>query len=70
MGIREIRKSTNLTQQNVAESVGVKRSTVAMWENGSALPRAATLVRLSRLYDCTVDELLTTNALKDKGEKA
>ena len=53
-----------LSQEEVAEKVNVKKSAVSKWETGRALPRAAILVKLSKLYNCTVDELL-----KEGGEK-
>ena len=58
MSFKEKRVSVNLTQAQVAEQVGVKRSTVAMWETGESKPRANTLVQLAGIYKCTVDALL------------
>lgn len=56
--IREIRLSKSLTQREVAESVGVARSTYAMWEGGEVLPNAKYLIALAKKFDCTVDDLL------------
>ena len=52
------RKKAGYTQEQVANLLGVDRSTVAKWETGIALPRADTLIKLATLFDCTVDELL------------
>ena len=56
--IAEKRRSKNLTQQQLGDIMGVKRSTVAMWESGTSLPRADLLPKLANTLGCTVDELL------------
>ena len=58
MRIKTIRESKELTQIDIANCLGVGRTTVAMWETGESLPRAATLIRLAEVLGCTVDELL------------
>ena len=47
-----------LSQEEVAERMGVDQSAVSFWETGKTRPRAALLVKLAGLYCCTVDELL------------
>lgn len=47
------------TQQEVAKVMGVQVSTVSKWERGLAKPRADKLPQLAKLYDCTIDELLS-----------
>lgn len=58
MNIKNFRESLNMTQQALADSVGVKRSTVAMWEKGVIYPRVDVLIELSNLFNCTIDELV------------
>ena len=58
MGFLSERKKAGLTQFEVAEKVGVDQSAVSFWENGKYLPRASILMKLAKLYHCTVDELL------------
>jgi transcriptional regulator with XRE-family HTH domain len=53
-----MRLSANLTQEEAAAALSIKRSTVSMWETGESLPRASLLPRIAALYGCTVDELL------------
>lgn len=54
----KLRIQKGLTQQELADLVGVKRSTVAMWEKKKSFPRADKLIRLAKIYGCTVDDLL------------
>ena len=62
--IAERRKSKTLTQQQLGEIMGVKRTTVAMWETGASLPRADLLPKLADVLGCTVDELLRPSEQK------
>lgn len=54
----KIRSERGFSQSQVAELVGVDRSTVAKWETGQAYPRVEILIKLSEIFNCTVDELL------------
>ena len=52
------RTSRNLTQEYVAEALGVSRQAVSKWENGTSDPSTANLMALAKLYGLSVDELL------------
>ena len=58
MTLSERRKQKQMTQEYVAEKLGVDRTTVSKWETGENFPSIRLLLPLSRLYDCTIDELL------------
>ena len=51
----------NMTQEKLAERMGVSRQTVSKWETGEAFPELDKLVELSRMYSCTIDSLLKEN---------
>ena len=57
MSIKTVRESKNLTQQYIANELGISRTSVAMWETGEAMPRADKLPELARILGCTIDEL-------------
>lgn len=57
MKIRERRLSSNMTQDEMAKKLDVTRSTVAMWENGEAMPRADKLPELAKVLGCSIDAL-------------
>lgn len=48
----------NLTQQKLADALGVSRSTVAMWENGKNEPDNAMLTKIAEYFHISTDELL------------
>lgn len=58
MKIKDLRKDKNMSQQKLADLLGVSRSTVAMWEVSSNEPDHETLSRLADLFGVTVDYLL------------
>ena len=47
-----------MTQEFVAESVGVSRQAVSKWETGAADPSTANLLALAKLYGVPAEELL------------
>ncbi len=51
-----------MTQEFVAESIGVSRQAVSKWENGSADPSTSNLMALARLYGVPAEELLRETA--------
>ena len=59
--IRELRKAKKLSQQEMAAKIGVDRSTIAKWETGTNSPRADKLRQLSKILECSLDELLPEN---------
>ena len=65
MKFKELRLAANLTQKDVADELKVDRSTVAYWENGTAMPRAEQLPKLADLYHCTIDALFGREAARD-----
>ena len=56
--LREARVNRKLTQQKVADTIGVVPSTIAAFEQGRALPRMKTLEKLCTLYDISPLTLL------------
>ena len=53
-----LRANHNMTQEQLAERLGVSRQSVSKWESGVCLPELATLDTLCSLFDCTLDNLL------------
>jgi len=47
-----------MTQLELANKLNVEQSTVAMWENGTNIPRVLTLVKLSNIFCCDIGDIL------------
>ena len=57
--IRFLRKNAGYTQAQLADKLEIKRSLVGAYEEGRAEPKLATLVNISKLFDITLDDLIT-----------
>ena len=53
-----LRKQHNLSQEQVAEKLGVARQTISKWELGETTPEMDKLIVISKLYNITLDELM------------
>lgn len=53
-----LRKIHKLSQEQVADRLGVSRQAVAKWESGETTPDIHNCVELARLYDVSVDDLV------------
>jgi len=56
--LRQLRTRCRLSQEEVAEKVGVTRQAVAKWENGETLPDILNCDALAELFDVSLDELV------------
>ena len=56
--MRELRKERNLSQEGLAELLGVSRQAVSKWEQGEGYPEAETLLLLARELKVSLDHLM------------
>lgn len=59
--IRFLRKNAGYTQAQLAEQLDIKRSLVGAYEEGRAEPKLSTLVNIARLFNISLDELITVD---------
>ena len=59
--INKYRKLKNMTQEELAEKMGVSSQAVSKWEKDASCPDISLLPQLSKLLGITTDELLTGN---------
>lgn len=60
--LSEKRRERGLTQESVAEALGVTPQAVSKWENDASCPDIMLLPAIARLYETTTDELLSPEA--------
>lgn len=58
LNLMYVRKKAKMTQQDLADTIGVNRVSVARWERGEYTPSIATMLKLSELFNVSVDYLL------------
>lgn len=63
--LKKLRTDKGLSQRELAERMYVNRSTVARWENGSRLPDALMISRLSKCLDTDVNTLISVAVESD-----
>ena len=61
--IKNARMQKGYTQEQVAENLLVSRQTISNWENGKSLPDIISIIKMSELYELSLDEMM-------KGDKA
>ena len=66
--IKLLRSRMGLTQEQVAEAVGVSRQAVAKWEKGDTLPDIESCIRLADLFRVPLDALV--RGIKENGDSA
>lgn len=62
--IYNLRKKINLSQESLAEKIGVTRQTISNWESGISTPDLKQSKELSKIFNVTIDEL-ADNEIKD-----
>lgn len=68
--LHTIRKKKGLSQEKLAENIGVSRQAVAKWENGQSYPDIEKLIDLSNLFKVSIDHLIKEEEdCSYKGEK-
>ncbi|MBQ7542773.1 MAG: helix-turn-helix transcriptional regulator [Clostridia bacterium] len=56
--LRNARNQAGMTQEQAAEALLVSRQTVSNWETGKSFPDIVSVIRMSELYDVSLDRLL------------
>ncbi len=56
--IMRLRKTTNMTQLELADRIGYSDKSVSKWEQGNGIPDVRTLVQLSECFNVSVDDLI------------
>ncbi len=56
--IKKYRQSLSITQQKLAKTMNLERSTISKYETNQNIPDINTLVELADIFDCSLDELV------------
>ena len=56
--LQHLRSTRNMTQEQLAMLVGVSRQSVTKWESGRAYPEMDKLIKISEIFDCSLDDLI------------
>ncbi len=67
--LSSMRKAKSMSQEELAEKLGVSRQAISKWENGISSPEMAQLTKLCEIFETTPNELLGYEDKKDTKEK-
>lgn len=62
--LQSLRKDKKLSQEELADKLGVSRQAVSKWESGSTYPEMDKLIMLCKIFNVSLDEL-TNDSIKD-----
>lgn len=58
------RKNNNLSQEQLADRLGVSRQAVSKWESGASYPDMDKIIQISKILNCTLEDLLDDGVIK------
>ena len=56
--LRTMREEHNLTQQELANKLGIARELITRYETGTKFPTLLTAIQISDIFDCSLDQLV------------
>lgn len=62
----DYRKANNLSQEELAEKIGVSRQAISKWERAESSPDTDNLIALAKLYNVSIDEMLNGEGEPEK----
>ena len=66
--IRKLRKERNLTQEELAEQLGVTFQAVSKWENDSGMPDISQVIPLATVFNVSTDVLFGIDGTSNANE--
>ena len=64
------RQKINITQEQLADKLGVTRQTISSWETGRSYPDIASIVKMSEIFNMSLDELLKEHPKLNKQDSS
>jgi len=64
-----LRKYYKITQDELADRLGVTRQAISKWENGATIPDIELLMKLSELYGISINDILNADTASIKYQK-
>ena len=61
--LKNLRKSKEMSQEELAEKVNVSRQSVSKWETGEAYPEMNNILELCKIFHCHINDLVNDNIL-------
>jgi len=62
--LAKVRKENNLSQELLADALGVTRQSVSKWESGDSYPDMAKIIQLCKILNCTLNDLMDDDVIE------
>lgn len=66
--LKEIRRNEGMSQEQLAEKIGVSRQAITKWETGRGLPDVENMVILAEIFKMTLDELVSQEKSRSRNK--
>ena len=70
MNIKQLREQRGMTQEELANRLGVKYPAVSKWERGMAYPSMNTVIKMAELFQVSMDVVLGLEPIPGSSESA
>ena len=67
--LKRIRKENNLSQEQLADELGVSRQAISKWESSVAYPEMDKIIMICNKFNLNIDDLLNKDIKEVKGEE-
>lgn len=67
--LQKLRKSKNISQEQLAEMLGVTRQSVSKWESGASYPEMEKLTEMCKIFHCSLDTLVNGDVMEETQKK-
>ena len=68
--IKSLRESHNMTQEELASLIPISRQAISKWERGLGIPDSSTLICLSKIFDVSINEILSGEHISSENIKS
>ena len=67
--LQKLRKEKGISQEQLAEQLGVTRQSVSKWESGASYPEMDKIVALCNMFHCDMDALINKDITEERQRK-
>ncbi|MBE6157198.1 MAG: helix-turn-helix transcriptional regulator [Firmicutes bacterium] len=67
--LQKLRKERNISQEQLAEQIGVTRQSVSKWESNMSYPEMDKLIAICKIFNCDLDVLVNKDISEEKSKK-
>lgn len=66
--IKFFRKSLKMTQAELGEAININQRQITWIENGRSMPQLSTLVKLTKIFNCKIEDFYKSDSFTDKND--